>query len=98
MPALMPALLPYLHHLDPASAHLLHHVATAAQQAKQLAAVLHTSSQVQTATFQVLHSLALLVRLIVAGYLAGLSRKCEVFVGVFAAWACWAVLDGCATE
>ncbi|DBB03962.1 TPA: hypothetical protein ACH3X1_013032 [Trebouxia sp. C0004] len=47
MPALMPALLPHLHHLQPASAHLLHHVATAAQQAKQLAAVLDTSSQVK---------------------------------------------------
>ncbi|DBA67372.1 TPA: hypothetical protein ACH3X2_001663 [Trebouxia sp. C0005] len=47
MPALMPALLPYLHHIQPASAQLLHHVATAAQQAKQLAALLHTSSQVK---------------------------------------------------
>ena len=47
----MPALLPYLHHLHPASANLLHHVGTAAQQATQLAAVLDMSSQVQTATF-----------------------------------------------
>jgi len=73
MPALMPALLPYLHHLQPASVHLLHHVATAAQQAKQLAAVLHTSSQVQTATFQVPHSLVLLVRFIAAGQVSCLS-------------------------
>ncbi len=66
MPGLMPALLPYLHHLHPASANLLHHVGTAAQQAKQLTAVLDKSSQVQTATILVLHSLALLVRIIAA--------------------------------
>ncbi|KAL0055596.1 hypothetical protein WJX82_002269 [Trebouxia sp. C0006] len=47
MPGLMPALLPYLHHLHPASANLLHHVGTAAQQAKQLTAVLDKSSQVK---------------------------------------------------
>jgi len=63
MPALMLALL----HIQPASAQLLQHVATAAQQAKQLAAVLHTSSQVKMVTLQVLHSLIVLVRLVAAG-------------------------------
>jgi len=67
MPALMLALLPYLHHIQPASAQLLQHVATAAQQAKQLAAVLHISSQVNMVTLQVLHSLIVLVRLVAAG-------------------------------
>ena len=66
----MPALLPYLHHIQPASAHLLHHVATATQQAKQLAAVLHTSSQVTIVTLQVLHSPLVLVRLMAAEQLA----------------------------
>lgn len=57
MPDLVPALLPYLLHIQPASAQLLQDVALAAEQTKQLAAVLQRAGQVQPHTPMQCHTL-----------------------------------------